>query len=102
MFGSAAQKRLRPDSDIDIAILTGKPYTPYELFIAAGELADKLKREVDLIDFNAASTVFRAQIVNNAELLYDGNPLVRQYAFMRALKEYVMLNEERKDIIRNY
>jgi hypothetical protein len=31
--------------------------------------------------------------------LLDRDPLQRQYAFMRALKEYAMLNEERKAII---
>lgn len=96
LFGSAAKGKLRPDSDIDIAILTENSYTPYQLFMAAGDLADKLKREVDLIDFNQASTVLKAQIVGSGVTLVDDKPLERQYAFMRALKEYAMLNEERK------
>jgi predicted nucleotidyltransferase len=99
LFGSAARESLRPDSDIDIAMLTARTYTPYELFLAAGELADYLNREVDLIDFVQSSPVFRSQIIGNYELLLDDNPMERQYAFMRALKEYVKLNEERSAIL---
>jgi uncharacterized protein len=52
------------------------------------ELADQLKRDVDLIDFKQASTVLKAQIVSKGLLLFDGKPLERQYDFMKALKEY--------------
>lgn len=62
-------------------------------------LADMLHREVDLIDFQKASSVFKAQIVSDSILLCDDEPTERQYAFMRALKEYAMLNEERHEIL---
>lgn len=102
LFGSAAQNRLRPDSDIDIAIMTPEVHNPYDLFIVSGELAEKLKREVDLVDFRQASPVFQVQIASSGIVLLDQDPADRHYAYMRAYKEYAMLNEERKEILQNY
>jgi predicted nucleotidyltransferase len=99
LFGSAARGELRADSDIDLAFLAPQSPSPYELFMVSNLLADRLKREVDLIDFSAASTVFQAQIMRHYELLCDHKPIDRQYAFMRALKSYVYLNDERAEII---
>lgn len=99
LFGSAARGELRADSDVDIALLAQQKLDPYELFIASGELADFLGREVDLIDFSTSSSVFKAQILHHYELLLDNDPVERQYAFMRALKEYAYLNDERMSII---
>lgn len=99
LFGSSVRHQLRPDSDIDIAIMTTNPITACELFLEANVLADKLHREIDLIDFHTSSVVFRAQFLQQYELLLDRDSLKRQYTFMRTLKEYAMLNEERKAII---
>lgn len=99
LFGSAARGELRADSDVDIALVAQQAIDPYELFIVSGELADFLGREVDLIDFSTSSTVFKAQILHHYNLLLDDAPVERQYAFMRALKEYAYLNDERMSII---
>lgn len=101
LFGSAATSKLRVDSDVDIAFMSDKAYSTYELFMVAQEMAEILGREVDLIDFQKASTVFQAQIVGNGRILLDNQPITRQYAFMRALKEYVFLNDERGEILKN-
>ncbi|MFM9278616.1 type VII toxin-antitoxin system MntA family adenylyltransferase antitoxin [Paenibacillus jiagnxiensis] len=103
LFGSAARGEMRQDSDVDIAFISDIPApSPYELFMASSELADLVKREVDLIYFPQASSVFKAQIIGTGEVLHDSKPYVRQTAFMRALKEYVLLNDERKEIMESY
>jgi predicted nucleotidyltransferase len=101
LFGSAAKGLLRQESDIDIAFMSNETFTSYDIFMIAQDLADQLKREVDLLDFNQASTVFQAQIVANGVLLLDEKKVVRQYAFMYSLKAYALLNEERSEIIQN-
>ncbi|MCL6457521.1 MAG: nucleotidyltransferase domain-containing protein [Gorillibacterium sp.] len=101
LFGSAAKKKLRPDSDVDIAFMTETSSTAYDRFMSAQQLADKLGREVDLIDFREASSVFKVQILKHGKLLYDGNPFARKSAYMYALREYAMLNEERMSILEN-
>lgn len=101
LFGSAAKGTMRSDSDIDVAYISGTKHSAYERFIVAQELADLLKREVDLIDFLSASPVFKVQIITNGILLADNQQTHRQHEFIRALKEYAMLNEERKAIVSN-
>lgn len=99
LFGSAANGTMRSDSDVDIAFMSDVIFLPYDLFMKAQELADILGREVDLIDFQQSSSVFKAQIISGGKLLLDEEPVKRQYAFMRALKEYALLNEERQEIL---
>ncbi|MFD1177497.1 hypothetical protein ACFQ3W_14475 [Paenibacillus puldeungensis] len=70
--------------------------------MASSELADLVGREVDLIFFPQATPVFKAQIIGSGELLQDSKPYTRQIAYMHALKEYALLNEERKEIMEGY
>lgn len=103
LFGSAARGEMRQDSDVDIAYISeDPPHSAYELFMAASELANRVGREVDLIYFPQANPVFKAQIIGTGEVLQDVEPYVRQTAFMQALKEYALLNDERKEIMENY
>ncbi len=99
LFGSAASGSMRPDSDVDFAFLSDRSYSAYDIFLVAQQVAELVGREVDLVDFREASTVFQAQIVGAGSILVDRRPLDRQYAYMRALKSYAMLNEERKPIL---
>jgi len=99
LFGSAAAGSMRADSDVDLAFLTDRAPTAYDVFLAAQRIAEALNRDVDLVDFKQASTVFQAQIIGTGLLLVDRRPVERQYAFMRALKSYAMLNEERKPVL---
>jgi predicted nucleotidyltransferase len=100
LFGSAAQNRLRDDSDIDIAFLTDNEVNDYECFVKAQELADVFNRDVDLINLNASSTVFKAQVVGTGKIIYCRDETKRMYFEMRAFKSYAMLNEEREVILK--
>jgi predicted nucleotidyltransferase len=99
LFGSAAQGRVRPDSDIDIALASDQKNSPYELFLTSQELAAFLGSDVDLVDLEGASTVFRMEIFKKAKVLYNGDNNRRMWLHMRALKEYVQLNEERAPVL---
>lgn len=101
LFGSASRNELRPNSDIDIAFLGDKNIDEFELFMKAQELAEIFNREVDLIDLNKSSTVFKAQVVGTGEKIYCSNETARMYFEMRAFKEYAILNEERAEILNN-
>lgn len=100
LFGSASRNELREDSDVDIAFLTENEVDPYVCFMKAQELADIFKREVDLINLNTSSTVFKAQVVGKGKNIYCSNDVTRMYFEMRALKEYAFLNEERECILK--
>ncbi len=99
IFGSFVKGNMRTDSDIDIAYLSNKSIDDYERFMIAQAIADKVGRNVDLIDAGTASTVFQAQIVGTGKIIYCNNPLKRMNFEMLAFKMYAKLNEERKEII---
>lgn len=99
LFGSASRNELREDSDIDIAFLTTNDIDPYTCFMKAQELADIFKREVDLINLNTSSTVFKANVVGTGRRIYCSDDNKRMNFEMRALKEYALLNEEREIIL---
>ncbi|WP_434577935.1 type VII toxin-antitoxin system MntA family adenylyltransferase antitoxin [Thermoanaerobacterium thermosaccharolyticum] len=99
LFGSAVNGIFRSDSDIDIAYLSDKDISGYDLFMISQELADLLKRDVDLIDLRKASTVFKAQVVGTKKIIYCNDDLRRMNFEMYALKDYAKLNEERAEII---
>lgn len=99
IFGSAARNELREDSDIDIAYLSDITLSNYEIFMLANDVADIVKRDVDLIDLKKTSTVFKAQIVGNGKVIYCRDDTKRMYFEMYAFKDYALLNEERKEIL---
>ena len=66
----------------------------------AQELADIFSREVDLINLNTSSTVFKAQVVGTGKIIYCRDEIKRMYFEMRSFKAYAMLNEERDVILK--
>lgn len=99
LFGSSVQNRLTKESDIDIAFLSDNEVTAYDSFLMAQELADRLGREVDLVNLAKASTVFKAQVVGTRKVIIDRDPNQRMIFEMRSFKEYAKLNEERQCIL---
>ncbi len=98
LFGSGTGDTMRKDSDIDLAFLTDQKVTDYETFMAAQKLADKLGRDVDLVNLEQASTVFKTQVVAKGKIIYDREPDRRMVFQMNSFKEYAVLNEERQCI----
>lgn len=80
LFGSEAQKRARPDSDIDLAALFHRRPGALEIFDTRADLAEILHRDVDLVDLDQASPILGMQVLRHGRLLVDRN-LRRRYAF---------------------
>jgi len=99
LFGSRAEGRQRPDSDVDIAFLPALPSDPLQRFELANRLSDLLGNDVDLIDLTQASTVLAKEVVSKGIALFTGNPVVRQSFEMYTLSDYARLNEERREIL---
>ncbi|MFD2616079.1 type VII toxin-antitoxin system MntA family adenylyltransferase antitoxin [Terrilactibacillus laevilacticus] len=101
LFGSYAKNTMHIQSDIDIAFFKKDvEITKYDTFMLAQELADLLKKEVDLINITEASTVFQAQIYTTGKVIYCNDELLRMKEQMKALSMYAKLNEERKIILK--
>lgn len=99
IFGSYSKGKLRKDSDIDIAVLAEDPLNSDKIWEASNMLSNKLKKEADLIDLRAVSTVMKAQVAANGECIYVTNKRKRYEFEMYTLSDYTRLNEERREII---
>ncbi|MTI80561.1 MAG: nucleotidyltransferase domain-containing protein [Firmicutes bacterium] len=99
LFGSAASGNMRSDSDIDIAFLSNKKISAYNLFLMSQELAELLGRNVDIIDLEEATTVFQMQILSKGKVIYCVNEKKRVHFQILTYKKYARLNEERKHIL---
>jgi len=102
LFGSTVKGHPRHDSDIDLALLGKHPYSAYQLFLAAQELADKFGQEVDLVDLSTASAVMKAEIVTTGQLLQAVSDQVVAEFEMVVLSAYAQANEDRREVLRNY
>lgn len=97
LYGSQASGEAGPNSDVDLAVRAEEPLDPMTRYAIAGELAEQLGREVDLVDLSAVTTVFRARIITGGECLHGPGDNADYEA--RALSDYARLNEERKAIL---
>lgn len=70
LFGSQATGETTSSSDVDLALLLLPPLTPEQRWQLSGELADRLRTDVDLIDLRQASTTLQHQVVTEGQRLW--------------------------------
>lgn len=99
LFGSAAKEEMHQYSDIDLAILCGKPMESVELWRLAQNLAGTSGRDIDLIDLNKASTVMRMQVISQGRRLVCHDFTVCERFEDLVFSDYARLNEEREGIL---
>jgi len=104
-FGSAATGTLRPDSDLDLAVLLERP--PDSLHQTAELIADLQalapEREVDLAVINHADPLFLKQILDRYVLLYGSRRRLHElemFAFRRYQDHRRYLRMEREYLAR--
>lgn len=106
IYGSAASGEMRPDSDIDLAVLlppaTAITASMIRLLPLRSELERIAKRDVDLINLRAVSTVFQTEILRTGRILYSAAGSARQEFEMLALSYYLKLNEERAEYLLDF
>jgi predicted nucleotidyltransferase len=90
LFGSAAAGALRPDSDVDVAILPADPDLSLadELDLQA-RLARACAREVDLCRLDRASTLVRWQVASHGRALLASSPFEAPRFVAAAASEYL-------------
>lgn len=99
VFGSYGTPSQHPSSDLDLAFLPTLPVDPIQIFQIANHLSGSLGFEVDLVDLNRASTVFRKEVIRTGAPIHIGDPSLRHRFEMYALSDYARLNEERWETI---
>ena len=75
LFGSVAQERQRPDSDLDIAVAADHPLTVAEKIAMTQALAEKTGRPIDLIDLATVTEPLLGQIVQHGRRLLGSDTL---------------------------
>jgi predicted nucleotidyltransferase len=97
LFGSEAQGRARPDSDVDLAALFPRRPTALEVFDARSDLAEILHRDVDLVDLDQVSPILGMQVLRHGRLLVDRDPRRRHAFFGRTISMYEDLKIIRRE-----
>lgn len=91
LFGSGAQGRLRPSSDLDIALLLERPVPALELAAKAVDLETLAGRRVQFVQLTDATTILAHQVLMHGILLVDRQPRRRHEYVMRAMTDYLDL-----------
>jgi predicted nucleotidyltransferase len=73
LFGSLAQDRQRPGSDIDIAVAAHQALTAAEKIALVEALAERTGRPVDLVDLKVVAEPLLGQILRHGRRLLGGD-----------------------------
>lgn len=74
LFGSAVRGRLRPSSDIDVAVASSRPLALEARIDLANSLSLELGREVDIIDLQAVSGTILREALSKGQLIKKSDP----------------------------
>ncbi len=100
IYGSFARNTQNEESDIDIAIKTKKETSKKELYEISNKLEEEFKRDIDLVDLDTIENDgFRYEILINGKVIYCEDEYKFDLYKLDAYREYLDLNEARKDII---
>ncbi len=99
LFGSRARGLSRPDSDMDLAVVPGRPLDSMCWLALQGHLGEELGVDVDLVNMDEATAVLRKEIIAGGKVVWERDPRRRAELEMYALSDYARLNEERAPVL---
>ncbi|TCS95384.1 MULTISPECIES: type VII toxin-antitoxin system MntA family adenylyltransferase antitoxin [Tepidimonas] len=100
LHGSAAQGRLRTDSDLDLAVWLPQPLSPTQWLQASAELSRRLQRDVDLLDLARANTLTQFIVLSRGRLLLARQPHAPWLLWARVLRDWQDLQRHRAPAVR--
>ena len=98
LFGSAVQRRLTADSDLDVGLLFETPPEGLRLLELQEELTTVLGRQADLVSLNQASPILGMQVLKHGELVFERSERAVREFQVRTLFAYFDLKQTRKPI----
>jgi len=97
LMGSFAKGTARPDSDVDVAVLFGRPFGPEDVLELKGRLEKLLERDVDIVVLDRAGPVIRMQALKTGILLASEKGAYEEF-FTATVNEYDDLKYNRREI----
>jgi predicted nucleotidyltransferase len=104
LLGSAARGDMRPDSDIDLALMAvpGDKTDVLERSQMAGELSYELARSVDVGEISSKNLVYAREALLKGTLLFCRDIEKFNLARVSILGMYLQFNLDRKEILDAY
>ena len=104
LLGSAAEDRLRPDSDVDIAILIRRSsaFSVEDRLALMATLGRIFRRSIDLGLLDTSNLVYAKEAISRGRLIAERDHTVTATFAMYALSMYATLQEARREVLRAY
>ena len=104
LHGSATKGTMRPDSDLDLAILpaAGKTLAAERRLDLAARLTEATGRQVDLGVLGTRNLVYAKEIIEHGRLLFTKNRVHSETCLALYLALYADLQQSRKEVLRAY
>lgn len=104
LLGSAARGEMRPDSDLDIALLPvrGAAFSSKDRLSLAADLEEIVGRTVDVGVLSTANLVYAKEAVAHGIVIFERDSLERARFAMLVLSMYASLQETRREVLHAY
>ena len=104
LHGSAASGKMRPDSDVDIAVLpmSGETIDVKTHLRLAGDLEQIFGRPADIGILSTNNLIYAKEVVEHGLPLFTKNKFSSDSFIMHCLSMYADLQESRKEVIHAY
>ncbi|AEJ20415.1 type VII toxin-antitoxin system MntA family adenylyltransferase antitoxin [Gracilinema caldarium] len=104
LLGSSIQGRMRPDSDIDVAVLPFQGIALHSLDLAAigGHISYEVGRQVDVGLLSSANLVYARQVLGAGYRLFTKDPFYVDLMETSLISMYLWFTEERKELVHAY
>jgi predicted nucleotidyltransferase len=104
LLGSAVRGALRPDSDLDIALLPvrGRMIAAEDRFSLAADLEDLAGRPVDVGVLSTANLVYAKEAVAHGRVIFERDRTARARFAMLVFSMYASLQESRREVLHAY
>ena len=100
LIGSYAMGTARPDSDVDIAVLFGRPFDVKQVLDLKEQLTELVGVDVDLVVLDSVGPVMKMQALKTGILLHAEKGAYEQF-FVSTVNEYDDLKYCRREIEEN-
>lgn len=98
LYGSQATGTATPDSDVDLALLLPTRLAAEQRWQMSGEVAERLRADVDLLDLRQTSNALQYQVVTEGRKLWQRGNSSDEFELM-VLSEYWDLAIQRRELI---